>query len=70
MQPLILRVDIGGQPMGWAPWQEAAVLHVKEQIALTVGATPFAQFLGRSGCLDECCDRLCGLEPAKEWAYP
>ncbi len=46
MQPLILRVDIGGQPMGWVPWQEAAVLYVKEQIAWTVGDTPLRFYGG------------------------
>lgn len=46
MQPLILRVDIGGQPMGWVPWQEAVVLYVKEQITWTAGDTPLRFYGG------------------------
>ncbi|MCM8857958.1 MAG: HNH endonuclease [Candidatus Thiodiazotropha sp.] len=46
MQSLILRVDIGGQPMGWMPWQEAAVLYVKERVAWTVGDMPLRFYGG------------------------
>ncbi|MCP4934771.1 MAG: HNH endonuclease [bacterium] len=46
MQQLILRVDVGGQPMGWVPWQEAAVLYAKEQIVWTLGDTPLRIFGG------------------------
>lgn len=41
MQPLILRLDVTGQPVRWVPWQEAVVLHSKEMIAWNAGGTAF-----------------------------
>lgn len=37
MPPLILRVNVGGQPITWIPWQEAALLYVKGLVAWTSG---------------------------------
>lgn len=37
MHPLILRVNIGGQPLTWIHWQEAALLYVKGLVAWTTG---------------------------------
>ena len=39
--PKILRLDIGGQPIGWLSWQQAAILHALNKIAWTVGQTDF-----------------------------
>lgn len=36
-KPLILSLDVAGQPMCWLPWQEAARLHAREDIAWTTG---------------------------------
>jgi 5-methylcytosine-specific restriction endonuclease McrA len=40
MSPLILRVDIGGHPLGWIPWQDAVLLYVKDLVVWTVGDVP------------------------------
>lgn len=37
MLPLILRVNMGGQPMAWLPWQEAVLYYAKDQVAWTLG---------------------------------
>ncbi len=37
----ILRLDVAGRPMAWIPWQEAACLYVKDQVAWELGETAF-----------------------------
>lgn len=39
--PKILRLDIGGQPVGWLSWQQAAVLYSLGKIAWTHGDNTF-----------------------------
>ena len=39
--PLILRLDVTGQPMGWIPWQSAVVLGTREMIAWSAGEHEF-----------------------------
>ena len=35
--PLILRLDVTGQPVNWVPWQEAVCLYARNRIAWTAG---------------------------------
>ncbi len=37
--PLILALDVGGRPIDWMTWQDAACLQVRAQIAWTAGRT-------------------------------
>ena len=37
--PLILRLDITGQPVRWIPWFSAVLLDAKEMIAWNAGVT-------------------------------
>lgn len=37
MTTLILRVNAGGQPVEWLPWQQAVLLYVKDQVIWTHG---------------------------------
>jgi len=37
MRPLILRLDISGQPLGWVQWQDAAVLYTIGKVVWTAG---------------------------------
>ncbi len=37
MLPLILRVDVTGQPMEWMPWQSAVVLYAKDAVVWSDG---------------------------------
>lgn len=46
MTTLILRVNAGGQPLGWIPWQDAALLYAKEQVMWTVGDAPVRVYGG------------------------
>ncbi len=39
--PLILRLDVTGQPVRWLPWQHAVVLHSRAMIAWSAGDTRF-----------------------------
>ena len=39
--PLILRLDVTGQPIQWIPWQEAIVLDCRAMIAWCAGDTRF-----------------------------
>lgn len=39
--PLILRLDITGQPVKWIPWQEAACIYTREMVAWTAGEHMF-----------------------------
>ena len=35
--PLILRLDVTGQPVNWIPWQEAVCLYARDRVAWTAG---------------------------------
>jgi len=35
--PLILRLDITGQPVKWIPWQEAVCIYARDRVAWTAG---------------------------------
>ncbi|NKC13218.1 MAG: HNH endonuclease [Gammaproteobacteria bacterium] len=48
MSPLILRLEINGQPLRWIPWQEAIVLHTRDRIAWCAGEQSFTFWGGRS----------------------
>lgn len=37
MQPLILRLNIAGQPIKWIPWKQAICLYTRDMIAWTAG---------------------------------
>lgn len=37
MTPLILRLNIVGQPVKWVPWQDAVCLYARDMIAWTAG---------------------------------
>ena len=53
IDPLILRLDIAGQPQRWIPWQDAVVLNSREMIAWTAGERTFTFYGGvnrLSGC--------------------
>lgn len=39
--PLILRLDITGQPVKWMPWQEAVCIYARERVAWTAGENVF-----------------------------
>ena len=39
MNPRILRLNIGGQPVQWLSWQEATCLYAREMVAWTLGDT-------------------------------
>lgn len=40
--PLILRLDITGQPVKWIPWQEAACIYARGMVGWTAGEHIFA----------------------------
>ena len=46
MTALILKLDIGGQPMSWISWEDAAVHYAKDQVAWTLGDKPHRFFGG------------------------
>jgi len=35
--PLILRLDVTGQPVMWIPWQEAVCIYARDRVAWTAG---------------------------------
>jgi len=37
MLPLILRLDVSGQPVNWLPWQEAVMMYTRERVCWTAG---------------------------------
>ena len=43
--PLILRLDVTGQPVRWVPWQDAVTLETRSMIAWSAGEHLFT-FLG------------------------
>jgi len=42
MYPLILRLDVTGQPVKWIAWQEAAGIYARDMVAWTAGEKVFA----------------------------
>ncbi|MDH5181474.1 MAG: HNH endonuclease [Gammaproteobacteria bacterium] len=56
--PLILRLDVTGQPVKWIPWQEAACIYSKGMVAWTAGEHSFPLHGGVS--------RLTGLQSVVE----
>ena len=46
MTPLILRLEINGQPLRWVPWQEAIVLQARDMIAWSAGEQSFTFYGG------------------------
>lgn len=40
--PLILRLDVTGQPVKWIPWQEAVCIYAREMVAWTAGEHVFS----------------------------
>lgn len=40
--PLILRLDVTGQPVKWIPWQEAVVIYARKMVAWTAGDKVFS----------------------------
>ena len=45
-RPLILRLDVTGQPVRWLPWQLAVVLQSRKMIAWSAGETQFTFYGG------------------------
>ena len=48
MAPLILRLEINGQPLRWIPWQEAIILQTKQMVAWDAGEQTFTFRGGRN----------------------
>ncbi len=46
--PLILRLDVTGQPVNWIPWQEAVCLYARGRVAWTAGENKFSLHGGSS----------------------
>jgi len=46
MFPLILRLDMSGQPLGWMHWQDAVVLYAKDRIGWSMGEHQFRVYGG------------------------
>ena len=44
--PLILRLDVTGQPVKWIEWQEAACIYARERVAWTAGDNVFPLYGG------------------------
>ena len=40
--PLILRLDVTGQPVKWIPWQEAVCIYARDRVAWTAGEQIFS----------------------------
>jgi len=53
MPPLILRLDISGQPITWVPWQTAVCLYSRDMIAWTAGEHSFTFHGGINRCSGE-----------------
>jgi len=56
--PLILRLDVTGQPVKWIPWQEAVSIYARDMVAWTTGAHAFTLHGGHC--------RLTGLQSTIE----
>lgn len=48
LHPLILRLDVTGQPVKWVPWEAAACLYTRDMVAWTAGEHVFSLRGGRS----------------------
>ena len=46
MVPLILRLDVAGQPLGWMHWQDAVMMYAKDRIGWTMGDHQFRIYGG------------------------
>lgn len=46
MIPLILRLDISGQPQGWMPWEAAVMAYSKDRVSWTAGENVFRVYGG------------------------
>jgi 5-methylcytosine-specific restriction endonuclease McrA len=46
--PLILRLDVTGQPVKWIPWQEAVCIYARDRVAWTAGENVFPLYGGQS----------------------
>lgn len=46
--PLILRLELNGQPLRWIPWQQAVVLHSRDMVAWSAGEHSFTFHGGRN----------------------
>lgn len=44
--PMILRLDISGNPVAWTHWQDAVYLYAREKVGWTMGASEFRIFGG------------------------
>ncbi len=51
--PLILRLDVTGQPVKWIPWQEAVCIYARDRVAWTAGDHQFPLHGGYSRLLGE-----------------
>jgi 5-methylcytosine-specific restriction endonuclease McrA len=51
--PLILRLEINGQPLRWIPWQEAIILQSRDRVAWYAGDQTFTFWGGRSRATGE-----------------
>lgn len=56
--PLILRLDVTGQPVKWIPWQEAVCIYARDMVAWTAGRHAFelhggtARLTGRKSIIE------------------
>jgi len=48
LYPLILRLDVTGQPVKWIPWQDAVCIYARDMVAWTAGEHVFSLHGGRS----------------------
>lgn len=48
MIPLILRLDVSGQPLGWMPWQQAVMMYARDRVCWTAGDHVFKIYGGVS----------------------
>ena len=48
LYPLILRLDVTGQPVKWIPWQEAVGIYARDMVAWTAGDHVFPLHGGMS----------------------
>lgn len=46
--PLILRLDVTGQPVKWIPWEDAACIYARDMVAWTAGENVFSLHGGHS----------------------
>ena len=56
--PLILRLDVTGQPVKWIPWQEAVCIYARDMVAWTAGEHAFALHGGTATATPRTCGRF------------